>query len=648
MRDLNAGIAGLFTGGAYSLLAISVTLLYRTTGVLSFSHAAFAAVGAYVYVDGVVDQGWPKPVAALVAVAVTTLYGLVIERVAIRPLAGAPVVTRLIATLGVLSFTSGILLARYGFSPLTAPELLPHDTLTVGDVVVTYQQVALLVVAAAVAAGLAALLYRTNFGAALRAAAEDGEAASLSGVSPSTVARFNWASGAALAGAAGVLVAPLQFVTAGTFALVLAKALSAALLGGLASLGLAFAGGLIIGVIESVAVVRFATPGAPELGVLALVVGVLALRRSWPAEPKAAPPAPRTRRLRLQWRLPTIPGAGVPLAIIGIGVAVIIPANSNYWAFIGGRAVFFAIEALSLVILTGWAGQVSLMHGAYVGIGAFGTAYLVNEQGMSLGAALILSALLGTGLGALAGIPALRLSGLQFAVASLVFSGAASAWLFKWSSLPRSLPRGSLFGIDLLDDKNVYFVMLGAAGILFVVTLNLRRSTFSSLLLAARESPATVDHFGVSSARVRMGAFLWASFIATLGGGFYAVLVSGLSAGDFSLLLSISLLIYAVVGGSRSLLGPVIAAVAFGVLPQVFQVRAGSSASAVPDIVAGGLVIALLILRPAGIASVLSQALPAATAPTAAPSSAPSSRRPDPKQIARVVSYVRHRPLVRR
>jgi branched-chain amino acid transport system permease protein len=222
----------------------------------------------------------------------------------------------------------------------------------------------------------------------------------------------------------------------------------------------------------------------------------------------------------------------------------------------------------------------------------------------------------GTALGAVVGLPSLRLSGLQFATASLAFATAASSWLFVWGDLPRSMPRGDLVGLDLSSDIAVYFVMLSITAVFYLAAWNLRRSAQGRLLLAARDASATVAHFGTSPARARLGVFLLASFTATLGGGLYAVLVSGLSAGDFTPFLSLTLLVYFVVGGSQSLLGPILAGIAFGVLPQVLQSEVGASADAKPTIFAGAAVIVLLALRPGGLASLVGADSPAAARST--------------------------------
>lgn len=619
MLDIEAAVSGVFTGGSYALIGVAITLMFRSTGVLSFAHAAFAALAAFVYVD-FAERGWALPLAALVAVAAATAYGLLVERVAVRPLVGASPATRLIATLGILTFSSGLLLWHYGFAPVVAEPLLPADSISVLGVAVSHQKVAVLVTAAISAGALAWFLERTRFGTAVRAVAQDPEAARLHGISLGTVARFNWGLGALLSGVVGVLVAPLQIVNVGTFTLLLTKSLAGTLVGGMSSLPITFAGGLLVGVVEAIAAVRFDQPGMIEIAVLSVVLVVLVTRRTWAVAPTTFR---EVRRPRRRLSLPAIPGARMgAFAVLaaGLAVALIVPAGSTYWSFVGSRTLFYVIQALSLVMLVGWGGQVSLMQGAYVGVGALGTGYLVVEHGMPLWAALVLSAVAGTVLGAIAGLPALRLSGLQFAVASLAFSAAAAAWLFERPEIPSSLPRTDLLGIDLSSDTTVYYVMLAITGLLLLAAGNLRRSVQGRFLIASRDTPEAVEHFGSSAARARMGVFLVAAFTATLGGGLYAVLVSGLSPTDFAPMLSLTLLVYTVVGGSQSLAGPVMAGLAFGLLPQVTQESASGSADAMPAMIAGATVLVVLVFRPNGLASLLPRLrLPLAALATAPP-----------------------------
>lgn len=619
MAYLNATLVGILTGSAYALVSVSITLMFRSTGVLSFAHAGFAAVGAYVYAELAGSHGWSPSAAAVVALLVTTGYGLIVERVAIRPVRHASSTTKLIATLGVLALTTGILLQVFGFEPTSAPVLLPDETFRLGDLRIPYQQVAILVIAAGACGLLGAFLQRTRFGIAVRAVAQNSESARLMGVSLVQVARFNWALGAALAGMTGILIAPLQVITVATFPLVLAKSLTATLFGGLLSLPLSFVGGLVVGVLESITVLETNSPGAKDLVVLLLVVVLLVVRKEWPSEATdASDETTSGRRLRLPEPLTRLFAAAarirsagrpllVPAAAIALVIAVVVPANSNYWGFVGARGLFYVIEALSLVLIAGWGGQTSLMHGAYVGIGAFVAAYLIQTHDMGVAPACILAGVAGMALGALAGLPALRLTSLQFAIASLAFAGAASEWLFKQPEFPNSIPRGTLLGIDLFSDSSVYLVMLPVTAVLYLVVWNLRRSTFGPLLISSRDASTTVAHFGANPRRTRMAAFMLASFIAALGGALYGVLLTGFQPFDFSLLLSIALLLNAVVGGITSLGGPLIAGVVFGVIPQLLQGQSGTTASALPDIIAGTLVIGLVAFRPDGLASLFTK-----------------------------------------
>ncbi len=610
--DIDALIVGVLTGGSYALLAVSITLMYRSTGFLSFAHAAFATVGAYVYADLAGSREWPGVLAAVAAVTVTVMYGLVVERI-LRPVRNSSPATKMIATLGIVQLTTALILLVYGFQPTSAPLLLPDGAITVGSLRVAHQQTAILVLAAASAGALGWFLRSSRFGTAIRAVANNPETARLMGVSLTQVGRFNWALGAAFAGMTGVLLAPLAPVTAATFTLLLAKALTATLIGGMVSLPLTFLGALGVGVADSFTVLNSSSPGAKELVTLVLVVLLLIFRRNWPSDLAPSAETRIRRRPKLLTAFEPVGAAmrtGVryakwPAIAVGSILLVVVPAGSGYWGFVGARGLYFTIQALSLVLLVGWGGQVSLMHGAYAGIGAFTTALLVGTHGWPLEFALLGGGLAGVLMGGIVGLPALRLTGLQFAIASLVFAGAASEWLFRRTEFPKSLPRGTLFGVDIFPDSNLYFFMLPVTVVLYVAVWNIKRSTFGPLLISARDAPTTVAHFGADPSRTRMATFLFASFIAALGGGFYGVLLTGFQPFDFSLILSIALLIYAVVGGVQSLAGPMVAGVLFGVVPQLIQGQSSTSASAIPDLVAGVAVLALLALKPDGLASLL-------------------------------------------
>lgn len=618
MTYVYAVFVGIIGGSAYALVGVSITLMYRSTGVLSFAHAAFAMFAAYIDSWLVVDHGWPRVPGAIAALLLTIVFGLVAERLAIRPARHSSPVLRLVVTVAILSFTTALMLLLFGYDPIQSRPLFPSGFVKAGQFIVSYQELAIFGIAAASAAGLGAFLKSTLFGTGVRASGEDETSARLLGVPPSRVAQFNWGLGALLAGIYGILIAPLVLLGAGTFPLLLVKALAASLIGGLVSLPLTFVGGLVVGVAESAISIRYTQPGNRELTVLVLMIAVLVLRRSWSTKDDEGPvfvagtrpaflsrPMPRVKRAWERTRPFARPV--VLAAMAGLAVwALVVPTASEYWGFVGARTLFYVIEALSLVMLVGWAGQVSFMHAAYVGIGAYMTGYFVNRHGMSLEVAVPLAALVGTAFGGLVGLPALRLRGLQFAIVSLAFVGAASEWLFRRPELgllSSSIPRGTLFGIDLFPSANLYKVMLPVTAVLFLLAWNIKRSSYGSLLIASRDNPTAVSHFGASSRRTRMAAFLLASFFASLGGAFYGILLTSFNPGTFAAGLSIALLLYAIVGGVDSLGGPVLAGVFFSLLPQAIQGRAAADQSQWPDLISAGLLVAFVALRPGGLAS---------------------------------------------
>lgn len=608
-------LVGIIAGGVYSLIGVAITLMYRTTGILSFAHAAFAMVAGYTYADLAGDRHWSPVVAALAAVVVSVAFGLAVE-VVLRPVSRSSGTMKLVATLGVLALSGGLVEEVFGFEASNAPPLLLTGVRRLGSVGIVDQQLLIFVLAAVAAIGIGVFLRYTRFGTAIRATAQNAEAARLMGIRQRRVAQFNWALGALLAGLGGVLVAPLFTISVATFPVLLFKSLTATLFGGLLSLPLTFLGGLVVGAVEALATAHSSSPGARELAVLGVVVVVLLVRRNWAvglSDESAlveVPPSPAAARRRERVRSataglrqtlrPLLPPALAVAAVVG----VVVPARSDYWGYVGIVALYYVLESLSLVVLVGWAGQVSLMHAGYVGIGAFGAAYLSTTQGLPLELAVVVASGAGMLLGALAGLPALRLSGIQFAIASLAFASACSEWLFRRPSVPHTFGTSATFlGVHPSSSSHFFLVLLGITAAVYLLVWNLRRSSFGALLLAARDAPQTVAHFGVGPRGVRMSAFLLASFLASLGGGLLGMASSYVSATQFSVQLSIALLLYAVVGGVDSLAGPLLAGVLFGVLPQVLQQRSGTSATAIPDIISGLTVLYLVSTNPRGLAA---------------------------------------------
>jgi branched-chain amino acid transport system permease protein len=640
MRYVDSALIGILAAGGPALLAVSITLMFRTTGVLSFAHAAFATLAAFLYTDLAVDRGLPVGIAAVVTMAVILCFGVLVEALVIRRVSESSGVVKLIATLGVFAATTGVVNAAFGSAPSASPFLMPRGTVTISGLAFPNQQVALTVLAVGVTAALTVFLRRSAFGVAIRAVAVNREAAALIGIAPARVARFNWALAALISGAVGILSAPLALFNVTTYLLISTEAFTASLLGGLASLPIALLAALGLGAVDGVLPNLVTTPGTKELILLALIVGVLTVGKRWLPEAPAAEvtfsgttgPRRLTGRLgeladRAQGRITRLvrPASGLwPLVLLAamsvLAMLVVLPARDEFNAAVASRGVFIAIQALAVVVITGWAGQVSLMQGAYAGMGAFVTSYLGVTHGWPLEIVIPVAGAATMLLGLIVGIPALRLSSLQFAIASVVFAAAAAAWLFQRGGASSSVPRGTLFGIDLFDTGALYLVMLVVAAVFFLLAWNIKRSTYGSLLLVSRDAPQAVSHFGTRPARVRMGAFLFASFISGVGGAFYVMLITFFNPFDFSILLSLLLLVYAVVGGLQSLAGPLIAAAAFGVGPALMQQGGGQAKGGASfELLSGLLLLALIASRPAGLASLLRRRSDGPSSETSAP-----------------------------
>ncbi len=619
LRALAVGIVG---GGGYALIGVSVTLMYRTTEVLSFAHAGFAAVAGLTYANLTANHGWATGPAALAALAVAVLAALLVERLAMRPLEHATPSVKMVATVAVLGLMTAGLGMKFGTRIHPPKPLVPTGGITIGGALFLHADVALFLFAGVAVAALEFLSRSTRMGIAIRAVEDNREGARLMGVSTRSIARINWVLAGLLAGSAGILLAPRLGGTVETYAQYAVFALAATLVGGLSSLPLTLAGGLLLGGAESVGRYVSSAAGSGELAIAALAVVALAARgwarRREPPALEAAPTwvkprrssswwtSPRTRAIRsaaTSARRPAEMAVSVALlAIFIVGIAR--GFSSEYSAAVAVTMLFYFLESLSMVVLSGWGGQISLLHGAFVGVASFMVGYFTTSHGWPILAAIAGAALVCMLWGLLVGLVSLRVSGAEFAILSVVFAALLQQWFFQLPFFGRSIPPTSLFGWSLLDSKNVFRLILIFVALLTTGVVLLRRSGWWRMLICARDTPAAAKHLGFRPSVIRLQALAISSFIAGIGGAFFGILAGNFDPFNFGVQLAITLLIYAVVSGIDSLLGPIVAAAAFGYLPQAIQ---GSGNSNQWTLVIGSAVaVAILVLRPNGLASLVS------------------------------------------
>ena len=566
-------VSGVAAGSLYAIVALGLVLLYRGTRVVNFAHAGFGAIGAYTFYNLYPDHV-RMPIALAAAIAAGAAAGIVTERLVARPLSAAPILTVAVATLAVDEIIRFTLTKLCSPNPRTVPPLWTKPTINIGGVVLPAHRLLILLVSFGVSLLLAAFLRRSLFGVAVRGAAEDLTAVRLRGVSGTKVTMFTWGVSAALSAVAGILVAPLLGLSPYFMNLVLIRAFAAALLGGFTSLGGSLVGGLVVGIMES-HIQRYTTvPGGVEAGVFIVVVAVLLIRPHGLFGAKEtethAPFQAGRRGLRLHIPLPQV--SPLVQRLVGLAaVAVVAVAAfqvSSYYAFIGTVAVVYASVGVSMYILGGLSGQLSIGHSALMGIGGFGAGLLTKNAGLPYGIALPVAGLAAAAGAVAIGLPSFRIRGLYLAVVTLTFAIAAERYIFRLDFVA-----GYARGLDL-PRMEPHTVMLWALAILVasvIVAVRVTGSKAGRAMLVMHHDETLAASWGISSNRYKLLAFGLSGFLAGCAGVTYATLIQHVTSDAFGADLSIILIAMAIVGGLGSIPGVIAGSVLFALLPEFLK-----------------------------------------------------------------------------
>jgi ABC-type branched-subunit amino acid transport system ATPase component/ABC-type branched-subunit amino acid transport system permease subunit len=532
-----------------------------------------AAVGAFTYVEAL-DAGWPTWAAVVIGILVTALLGALVQLLIMRPLRNASPLTRLVATLGVLTALQGGLTIRYGGAERFVKSFLPTGTWSPAHhISVGVDRLWLLGIAAALSGGLWLLYRYTRFGLTTRAVAENQEVAAALGRSPDVIATINWALGAALAGLAGILVVPIIGLSVDQVSLLLIPALAAALVGSFSSFPLTLVGGVVIGIIESELLSSAAwipsflkAPGWSESVPFIVIIAVLVIRgralplRSYVLERRPVLGTGRVRPIPILCVL-----AATFVALNGIGILGYGGVHPN-WISSATTTMIAATICLSLVVVTGYAGQLSLAQYALAGVGAYIAAQLAGGgqivQLFSLGhvsfeVALVLGILGAIPVGVLVGLPALRTRGVNLAIATLglaliiervVLSNPDYTGGFQGTKVrPPNLFGLSLDPIRYPGRYATFCVALFTLAALAVA--NLRRGRAGRRLIAVRANERAAASLGISVVGAKLYAFGLAAAIAGLGGILLAFRTPAVVYSSFDLLNSIQVVVQTVIGG---------------------------------------------------------------------------------------------------
>lgn len=560
-------VSGLTTGGIYAITASGLTLTYTTTGVFNFAHGAVGMVAAFAYWQLRYAWGVPTALAIVIVVGIAApLTGLAVERSIMRRLRGASEATKLVVTvalmLGLLSF------ALWVWKPGVARSVRPlwsGKVVELGLVRISCNDVFVLCVAAAVAVGLRAVLYRTRAGVAMRATVDDSDLALLTGARPSRSTRLAWVIGTMLAALAGILVAPKLSLSPLPLTLLIVNAYAAAVIGRLRSLPLTFIGAIMLGLLNDYAIGYLPKIATGQqylrglLGVTPAAVLLVALLVLGGRRPRSAP----AQRLQELTPRPTWNGTLGLCAAVIMATIVLSTVLSRGDLFNIDKMWGLAIIALSMVPLVGYAGKLSLCQLSFAGIGAVVAAHL-GAHGSPM--ALVIAPLAAAAVGALVALPALRLSGIYLALATAAFAVALDRWIFQLPSFTVFGHRVSLFQtgsltlrrprfgpLDLAGDQAFFIAGAVAFAISALVVVAIRRSRYGDRLLALRDSPVACTSIGMNLRTTTLSVFMVSAAFAGLGGAIYAMGLRSASTGQFEFLAGVAILLAAVVGGVRSI-----------------------------------------------------------------------------------------------
>ncbi|WP_405866905.1 MULTISPECIES: ABC transporter permease subunit [unclassified Streptomyces] len=560
---LRFALLGLGLGALYALTAHGIVLVYRGSGVLNLAHGAIGMAGAYVQWELATNNGVPYWPAVACGVLTSAALGVLTHLLVIRPLRRASTLARLVGTLAVFIVLTAVAVKRYGDSLELVPGKLPTKLLTIAGATVSEDRVWLLGIAVAVTAVLHLLYRRTLFGLGTTAVAENENAAASLGWSPDLIAAGNWALGSALAGLTGILIVPVIGLSVTGLTTLLLSALAAALVGRFSSFPVTLAGGLVIGIVQS-ELTRF---GSDVTG-LASSVPFLFIALVLVARGRALP-----LRGTFLDRLPAL-GTGrvrpVPLALaVAVGL-LLVSLSTPLWADAITSTLVLSLIILSIIVVTGYAGQVSLAAYALAGTGAFIAGHAAADWGWPFELALLAGVLGTVPIGLLFALPAVRTRGVNLAIITLGLGTTLEAMVFQNTDLSTTagsdgiaVGRQTLFGISIsgVDHPQRYaavvLVMFVAAAL---VVANVRRSRTGRRLIAVRANERAAAALGIDVRAAKLYAFGLSAAIAALAGVLTGFRSTSVVFSDFASFDSITALGLAVIGGVGFLVGPLFGA----------------------------------------------------------------------------------------
>ena len=588
---------GVVIGSLYSLVAVGLILVYRGNRIINFAQAQLGAVPAVVALLLIAKRGVPYVAVLPIVVFGAALLGAGTEVTLVRRFAQAPRLILTVVTIGV-----GILLVVMEFFAKQAVggELIdqlafdynsPVSGFTYRWGVQTFKgdHLMTVLIVGIVIAALGAFFKFTDMGIAVRASAENGERASLLGIPVKRVSTVVWALAAVLSSIGIFLRGPLIGInlTGNTGLSVLLFGLAIAVMAKMDSMPLAFGSGLLIGAINEGVIFSTNRNALTNVVMFAVIVVALLIQRG--ALTRAMELGASSWQTVREYR--TVPAElrdlrDVKVARRALTFAVAAIAVSAPWIFgdyltpEATLIIVYAIVGVSLVVLTGWTGQISLGQYAISGVASGVSGMLATTHGWDFFAVVFTGGMVGALVAVLVGLPALRIQGLFLAVTTLGFAFAVEGFFLNREYFPWLLPEqgafiarpllygsidlsgdSEIFGITVPADAKFYWLCLVVLGLAVALARGLRKNRSGRILIGTRDNGRLMQAFGVHLAATRMAAFAVSGFIAGLAGALIAYQNEGFNPEGFTPEKSLTLFVMAVIGGVGSIAGAILGAV---------------------------------------------------------------------------------------
>ncbi len=573
---LDYTVNGLVIGNIYALLAVGLALIFGVANLINFAHGSIYTVGAYVGWVCITHLHLPLLLTVPLVLLASAVLGVAIERLALRPLHNASRIAPLLATIGISLVLDQVTQLVFTPNPRALPSPLPDWRFQIGGGSIGTLDVLILAVGLGTAGVLYAFLRFTKLGWAVRATAQDMDAAKQMGVDTNRVNMSVFAIASALGGLSGMLVGMYyNNIDPGMSFDATLKGVVAQIIGGMGNVPGAIAGSLLLGLIESYGIALFGTSYRNLFAFVLLILILIVRPNGLFSSAKETPPEPMTGSFVARGKPLAIPR---PVLVAVAVLAVFVPfVDSDYVVQTATNALLYGLLALSLTLVAGTVGMVSLGHAGLLAIGAYASSLMAIELGLPVTLSIALAGVVTAVIGTLLVFPAFRMRGHYVSIATLAIGQIVALVILNWNSLTRGpigisgIPPLSFAGIPLYDAPQAYWFVLVVVVALALLQARVLSSHLGRTWRALRDDDVAARAHGIATDRYKAMAFAFGGFGAGVGGAVTAHLYSYINHETFNAQISVLALTIAILGGLGNITGALLGSVLLVGLPEVFR-----------------------------------------------------------------------------